>query len=158
MCDMADPSVPRRDSGRLIVLDRAGRVLLFRGGEPGRLHEGTWWFTPGGGQDPGESVEETARRELREETGLVVDDLGPVILVRDARFESRGEVIHARESYFLVRVDELEIDDAAWTQEEREVVLEHRWWTLEDLNSTADPVYPEDLAAVVARLDGGDTD
>ena len=31
------------------------------------------WSTPGGGREPGESVRECAVREVREETGLVID-------------------------------------------------------------------------------------
>lgn len=47
------------------VEDDSGRVLLIR-------HTGAdgEWGTPGGGHEPGESFPETARREVREETGV----------------------------------------------------------------------------------------
>jgi 8-oxo-dGTP pyrophosphatase MutT (NUDIX family) len=77
----AEAPIPRT-AGRVIVVDREGRVLLFRGGDPARPRDGTWWFTPGGGADPGESVEEAARRELFEETGLAVEKLGRVVATR----------------------------------------------------------------------------
>ncbi len=42
---------------------------MLRRGDTGR------WGIPGGFMEPGESLEETARRELREEAGLEVQDL-----------------------------------------------------------------------------------
>lgn len=57
-------------AGVLVV--RADRVLLQR-----RADDGTWGV-PGGRLEPGETLEQTARRELLEETGLVA---GPLTLV-----------------------------------------------------------------------------
>jgi 8-oxo-dGTP pyrophosphatase MutT (NUDIX family) len=48
-----------------VVLDGASRILLVRH-TYGRLN----WELPGGASEPGESLQETALRELREETGL----------------------------------------------------------------------------------------
>lgn len=53
--------------GACVVFDDDGRVLLVRH-TYGRLN----WELPGGGADPGESPDETAVREIREETGLEV--------------------------------------------------------------------------------------
>lgn len=50
-----------------MVLLRGDAVLLIRRGRPPRLGE---WSLPGGAQELGETVEETARRELAEEVGL----------------------------------------------------------------------------------------
>jgi len=58
-----------------VVRDGAGRLLLLRRGfDPGR---GLWTF-PGGFVDLGESVEEAAVRETREELGIDIE-LGGVI-------------------------------------------------------------------------------
>ena len=51
-----------RRSARVILADSADRLLLFES-------EG-FWFTPGGGVEPGETIEQAATRELWEETGL----------------------------------------------------------------------------------------
>ena len=53
---------------RCLVL-RGDSVLLVR-----HTYE-RWWYLPGGGVRRGESFADAARREVREETGLRVDDL-----------------------------------------------------------------------------------
>lgn len=52
-----------------VVALRDGRVLLVRRGKPPRLGE---WSLPGGRQELGETVEEAAVREVREETRLAI--------------------------------------------------------------------------------------
>ena len=59
-----------RPASRILLTDPAGRVLLFRFTPDDRP---PFWCTPGGALDPGESYEQAARRELREETGLDLD-------------------------------------------------------------------------------------
>ena len=55
-----------------VVVWRDDRVLLIRRGQPPRVGQ---WSLPGGGQELGETVAETARREVREETGLELSAL-----------------------------------------------------------------------------------
>jgi 8-oxo-dGTP diphosphatase len=53
-----------------LIFDNAGRILLVRrGGEPLR----GWWSLPGGVLETGETLADGVRREVREETGLVVE-------------------------------------------------------------------------------------
>jgi 8-oxo-dGTP pyrophosphatase MutT (NUDIX family) len=141
----------RRRAARVILLDETGRVLLFRGGDPHRPEAGTWWFTPGGGLDDGESVEDAARREVREETGLVITDLGPVVLERRIEFDFEGVRYDQDETFFLVIVAGLEVDLRGWSDVERRSIVEHRWWTRAELATTTEAVYPEGLAELLPR-------
>ena len=68
----ADRPHKTRRGVRVVVTDGT-HVLLFADTDPG-VPGSRWWVTPGGGMDPGETEEQTALRELEEETGLVLPD------------------------------------------------------------------------------------
>ncbi|MGX4657206.1 NUDIX domain-containing protein [Micromonospora sp. SCSIO 07396] len=76
-----DPNAPKANSivvaVSVFVRDEQARVLLIR-----RTDNGLWSL-PGGGQEIGESVAETAVRETREETGISVEVVGMVGVYSD---------------------------------------------------------------------------
>ena len=67
-----------------IILLRGDDVLLIRRGKPPGMGQ---WSLPGGKQELGETAEEAARRELREETGL---ECGPLTMVAHADSITKG--------------------------------------------------------------------
>ncbi|MCU1691503.1 MAG: hydrolase [Frankiales bacterium] len=146
-----------RLAARVLLLDAAERVLLFLGQDPTSPSRGTWWITPGGGLDPGESAAQGAARELREETGLDLPAaaLGDPVHARIAEFVFDGQAYRQSEQFFLARVDAHEVDTAGFTALEVASVLRHRWWEPAALKGTDDVVYPADLLAVLARAAGG---
>jgi len=141
--------VIERQGARVLVLDEADRVLLFRGCDPDHDADVTWWFTPGGGVEPEETLAVAALRELREETGCRDARLGPPLWRRVAEFRFLGAAYRQTETFFLARVPSFAVDTSGFTEVETRTVLEHRWWTLDELERTSDTVYPTRLAALV---------
>jgi 8-oxo-dGTP pyrophosphatase MutT (NUDIX family) len=127
-----------RRAARILVLDSGDRILLLCARDPGdgRL----LWLTPGGGCEPGESLEETARRELREEVGVSSAELGALVWRRDATTAWNGKPYRAIESFFLCRVDAIEPTVEGMDEAEARVFVEHRWWTVDEIDAAGDDV------------------
>lgn len=151
----------RRTAARVILLDRRHRTLLFRGGDPARPEIGQWWFTPGGGVDPGESIRAAGVREVREETGLVVAEGGLVgpVFQQEIAFRFEGSVVEQAEEFFVARVDvdgdDVGPDESGWTDLERRSVTGQRWWTVDELEATSDTVYPRGFVDLVRTAVAG---
>ena len=140
-----------RPSSRLLVVNREHRVLLFKFEfQHGLLAGQRFWATPGGGLEAGESYEDAACREMLEETGFNISDPGRPVAQRTATFQTPdGEMVSADERFFLIQVDQLDVSRERWTDLERQVTADHRWWSLADLRSTSDRVWPEDLEGIL---------
>ncbi len=150
---MAGIDAEVRVSAKVLVVDLEGRVLLFRGCDPGSPDSGTWWFPPGGGVESGETIAEAAVRELWEDTGLKIDDVGGEVYFREETFTFKHNKFLSRETYFAVRVPNFEVDDSRWTDDERESIVDRRWWTVEALRTTPDTYFPSELVALVEQPD-----
>jgi ADP-ribose pyrophosphatase YjhB (NUDIX family) len=81
-----------RDDEQRILLARAAPFLTQRGR----------WFLPGGGVQHGEDPRDTVRREIKEESGLIVV-LGPLFdVISDVRTIPDGTSLHTVRLIYLV--------------------------------------------------------
>jgi 8-oxo-dGTP pyrophosphatase MutT (NUDIX family) len=148
-------TVARRAARVLLLADDA--VLLVRGFDPGRPNAGSWWQTPGGGIEEGESLEAAAVREVLEETGFSLSEsaLGPVVAERWTEYEFEAVTYRQEEWFFAVRVDRFAPASDHWDLVEQRSLLGHRWWKVDELATTEDTVFPREVGDVVrALLDG----
>jgi len=147
-----------RSCVRVVLQDAGGRVLLFRARLESRSPE-HWWELPGGGIEPGESYQQTAVRELAEETGLRIrpEQVGPPRWRRSATWTARGLRRLQHEVVVLVRVDAHEpaIIDGGRTAEELEDYTGARWWAVADLVASSERFYPGRLPALLPAFLAG---
>jgi 8-oxo-dGTP pyrophosphatase MutT (NUDIX family) len=153
---MTTPSgAVERRAARVLLVDGSGRVLLMHCCDPAAPAE-RWWNTTGGGIDDGESAAEAGAREVHEETGLRVEAsaLGPVVHRRTTHFSFGGQDYRQAEEYFAVRTEAFESVPTAFSALETAAVLGTRWWSREELRSTTERVYPEELPDLLDRVLG----
>jgi 8-oxo-dGTP pyrophosphatase MutT (NUDIX family) len=155
---MGESPVIRRQAGRVLVVDADGRILLLRGYDPAGSAP-PYWFTVGGGAQAGESLAQAAARELGEETGIMAaaGDLGEPVWHEIAEFGFEGRRFRQEQDFFLLKVGTAgngapAVRTDGLANEEAAVVLGHRWWTLAELESTAEPFYPAELVNLLRSL------
>ena len=153
--------LPLRDTARGLVLDPTGRLFLIayqasRDIDPARPGLRRFWFTPGGGLEPGETHETALARELMEEIGVSGVTVGPWVARRDIDLTLFRRQTFTRERYFPVRLPTSDVDISALAAGESDPVLDARWWMLEALQSTDEIVVPRGIVALVGRILRGD--
>jgi 8-oxo-dGTP pyrophosphatase MutT (NUDIX family) len=137
-----------RRAARVLLLDEDRRVLLVRLANRSKR----WWAVPGGGLKDDETHETAARREIAEETGYEVDELGPWVWRREDVFRFEGRLYRQRERYFIASVPAFEPRPKLIDVEEAKTFDGLRWWTLGELETTDQRFAPADLPALVKRL------
>jgi 8-oxo-dGTP pyrophosphatase MutT (NUDIX family) len=149
----------RRNTARVLPVDRDGRVLLLHGWDPVRPGD-PFWFTIGGAVEHGETLPAAAARELREEAGIAVDPalFGEPLEVSTIVFTLAGVVFDQDQTFFAIAVDDAEVTFAGQDPLERSTIDKHGWLYPEDLEDggerPADPEIPRLMRAAVAVTRG----
>jgi len=118
-----------------VIEDGAGRILLVKHiPERGGFWQGKW-ICPGGGLEPGETIENGIRREVKEETQLEIDLVKPLIPF------DRIVRLNGRTSLHVIYIDYLarltggklktgsDVGEAMWIEKERVTEI---WGELHD--------------------------
>lgn len=141
-----------RTAVRALLLDPADRLLLLCGRDPSRPDQGSFWFTVGGGLDPGEVPDRALRREITEEVGIRDVSIGPPVWLLRNRFVFNGRPIDQENTFYLARTAETALDRSGEDEVELASIVDARWWTLEELRTTRDRLYPVPLVAGLTAL------
>ena len=141
--------IVEREAARPIVVSPNREVLL----QQIEAESGRCWILPGGGLATGETHEQALIRELAEEVGLQLIELGPLVWRRTAEFSFRGVRYRQRERFFLARAEPFAFDRSGLEEIALGIVLGHRWWKVDEVESATNLVFwPRGLAQLLRPL------
>lgn len=141
--------------GRFTCIDAAGGVVRHTDGRVLLIHRRGFWDLPKGKPESGETIEETALREVEEETGLTGLRLGtPVELDGFAgnctyhSYQEAGETVLKASHWYHMETD---FEGTPQPQEE-EGITEVRWVAPEELPRYYPEMYPSVVDVLQAAV------
>jgi 8-oxo-dGTP pyrophosphatase MutT (NUDIX family) len=153
-----DRSTPMniRNQARGLVLNTYGQVLLvqydekdpdvnYAGLQPDIL---TYWVAPGGRVEAGETYEEAMVREVLEETGVHVSEIGPRLCIIEKPLMFGGEVMHMHAEYFIAWCDGTPV---ASNCDPGEGITDVRWWSYEEIERTNEIIRPSNFLELFSK-------
>jgi 8-oxo-dGTP diphosphatase len=140
--------LPQRRSSRLVLLDSERRILLLQhAGNDGNA----FWALPGGGLESGETFEQAAQREAVEELGLAGFPM-KFLWEQKIDFVYIDRPVHQHECIFFIESGLPDISLEVQKTHQQEGILAMRWWTVTELESTSEVVFPEGLALQLRKI------
>jgi len=129
----------------VMLFEEAGAVLLIRFVVPKESGEFVFWALPGGEIEAGETEIEAAAREVREELGLELVVTGPMYCDTN-QFLHQGEMQDNTDFLFRAKCRREEPQLMGVTAEEKAIMREIRWWTVDEIAESEERIFPGNLA------------
>jgi 8-oxo-dGTP pyrophosphatase MutT (NUDIX family) len=142
--------IKHRPTARILLINGNNEIFLLKTHFDPEVGLPPRWLTPGGGIDSGEATLDAAVRELREETGMVIEpeDLGEPILETSGRWDwADGISYHTyTDTIYELQVENFVPDTSGFTEDEHRDILEFRWWNIRELLEHGESLAPHELS------------
>ena len=142
-------NIPIRKSVNILLLNEDKELLLMCADDPTTtstdgVYYGPFWFPVGGQIEGDETFQETALREIFEETGLTPEDieLGPVVWYGEFDLILSGTLQRLNQHFLVAKTKKNTITHANFTQEEQAVIKKSAWFSLEKLKNCPEVIFP----------------
>jgi len=134
---------------RVAIFDPDGWIFMLRyDNEEVGIH----WAMPGGGIDPGESLIDAARREVAEETGWRDVEIGEELWTWEHDFTRGGIQVRQSERILLGHSPRRDPSGDLTVAHAADGILAWRWWSPREVTVADEPLWPTNLAALLAQL------
>lgn len=146
-----------RVCGRALIMNQDKQILLMKVDHPDVFDpdgyiKSPYWITPGGEVESNETIPQTVAREISEECGFDNVDIGPVVWYWEHVLVIRG--IHYRlcDNFCIVQIGYGHDPMCRENDEEREMILEYRWWESAEIKKSLDVFAPTNLGQLLEDL------
>lgn len=156
------PSYPVRNSVKVILLNKANEILLACADDPtittveGK-YNGRFWFPVGGKIESHESLQAAALREIYEETGIrkKAIELGPLVWFGEFPLVLNGVPTLLKQKFIVAKTEQKGFSLSNLTPEEKKMIKTMAWFSLEQIKTSKEVIYPVVLADYLADILSG---
>lgn len=141
-----------RKSSRAILINSENKILLFKFKFPEIQGEKVLWVTPGGGVEEDENFEQALKRELFEETGLILNLIGPWIWTKEVVFKGKRGDFVSYERYYLVKSDNTNISFENMTLNEVKTLNGFKWWSIDEILSSSEEFFTTQIGSLLLEV------
>ena len=142
-------SFPIRNSVRVLLINDKKEILLicaedYKTTTIDGKYRGRYWYTIGGKIESNESVQEAAIREIYEETGIIKEELelGPIVWFGEYDLILSSIKTHNKQQFMVVKTPRNNVTLDYLTPEEKVVIKDISWFSLEKIKNSSEIIYP----------------
>lgn len=137
---------------RIILLNENNKILLMKAEDPTTTeadgtYNGAFWFLIGGQIEENENYIDTAKREIKEETGLDANqiEIGPIIWFGEFDLVLSGIKRRMKQRFVLARTSSSNVSLHSLTEAEKKVIKKIDWFSLGEMKACKEVIYPVGL-------------